>query len=61
MYVAPLDRAQLLSFLPEGGVVAEIGVARGDFSERILREGRASELHLIDPWIHGSIRTERII
>jgi hypothetical protein len=52
MYVALMDRAQLLSFLPEGGVVAEIGVALGDFSERILREGRARELHLIDPWIH---------
>jgi hypothetical protein len=52
MYVAPLDRAQLLSFLPGGGIVAEIGVALGDFSERILRDGRASELHLIDPWIH---------
>ena len=52
MYVAPLDRSQLLSFLPAGGVVAEIGVAAGDFSERILREGRASELHLIDPWVH---------
>lgn len=52
MYVAPIDRARLLSFLPADGVVAEIGVAEGDFSARILREGRARELHLIDPWEH---------
>ena len=52
MYVAPIDRAQILPFLPADGVVAEIGVALGDFSQRILTEGRVSKLHLIDPWVH---------
>jgi len=30
---------------------AEIGVARGKWSQRILNESRPSKLHLIDPWL----------
>lgn len=33
-----------------GGVCAEIGVWKGDFSRRILDFLRPKELHLIDPW-----------
>lgn len=44
------DRAALLERLPKGGVVAEIGVDHGDFSERILAINRPAELHLIDMW-----------
>ncbi len=37
--------------LPPDGVGAEIGVYRGDFSERLLAVARPRLLHLIDPWI----------
>jgi len=46
----PKRRDFLLRKLPHGAVCAEIGVLRGDFSERILKLARARELHLIDPW-----------
>ena len=48
----PTGRHNLLPFLPRGGVVAEIGVARGDFSRLILDNNTPSKLHLIDPWEH---------
>lgn len=43
-------RAELIGAMPPQGVVAEIGVAYGDFSEEILRLARPSALHLIDLW-----------
>jgi predicted O-methyltransferase YrrM len=43
-------RVRLLQRLPKGGVCAEIGVWRGDFSARILEVARPARLHLIDPW-----------
>lgn len=45
-----LDREDLLSLLPKGGVVAEAGVDEGIFSERILAICEPSKLHLIDVW-----------
>lgn len=48
------DRAEVREFvvrrMPRRGVVAEIGVDLGDFSEKILTLNRPRELHLIDPW-----------
>jgi hypothetical protein len=46
----PGRRARLLDLLPKRGVGAEIGVWKGDFSERILEVVRPARLHLIDPW-----------
>lgn len=43
-------RERLLELLPKEGVVAEIGVAFGDFTEEILRRSAPSRLHLIDAW-----------
>jgi hypothetical protein len=43
---------QLIRLLPQGGEVAEIGVANGDFSQEILTESLPRRLHLIDPWEH---------
>ena len=40
----------LLRRMPENGVCVEIGVWKGDFSDRILRLTRPRELYLIDPW-----------
>lgn len=41
----------LLKKLPRNSICAEIGVLRGDFTERILEIVRPRELHLIDPWL----------
>lgn len=45
-----LNRQALLSRMKKGGKVAEIGVARGDFSELILKIAEPDQLHLIDIW-----------
>lgn len=45
-------RGRMLASLPKGGVVAEIGVWEGDFSQRILEICEPKELHLIDPWLY---------
>ena len=52
MLLCPMSRAELLRFLPQGGEVAEIGVAEGDFSQTILANVAPDVLHLIDPWVH---------
>ena len=44
------DRETLLGLLPKHGVVAELGVNKGDFSATILSENQPARLHLIDPW-----------
>jgi hypothetical protein len=45
-------RDALLQRMPNGGVCAEIGVGRGDFSAQILDVTHPTRLHLIDPWKH---------
>ena len=50
LLVTTLSRTEVLTLLPPGGVVAEIGVHRGAFSRQILRRARPTTLHLIDPW-----------
>ena len=42
------DRLRLLDELPKRGVVAEVGVLHGEFSEEILKRTEPRELHLID-------------
>lgn len=48
------DRLALLAALPPGGVVAEVGVAFGDYTAEILRLNQPRKLHLVDVW--GSAR-----
>lgn len=43
-------RRRLLDRVPKGAACAELGVWKGDFSERILEVVRPSSLHLVDPW-----------
>jgi hypothetical protein len=43
-------RIEMLRTMPKGGIVAEVGVYKGDFSREILNIIRPDELHLIDPW-----------
>ena len=47
-----IDRAALLDWLPKHALVAEIGVAAGDFSAEILAHTAPKTLHLIDSWSH---------
>lgn len=54
MFYVEAPRWKVVHHLPKGGLVAEIGVLKGDFSEKLLHILRPSELHLIDPWIHHS-------
>ena len=42
----------LLRFLPKNAVVAEIGIAKGDFSAQILEQSSPKRRYLIDPWVH---------
>jgi hypothetical protein len=51
-YLLLHSREELLSYLPTSGVVAEIGVADGNFSQAILDRNRPRKLHLIDAWQH---------
>jgi hypothetical protein len=44
-----------MASLPHGGVVAEIGVAEGDFSATILELNQPRELWLVDCWEHQSV------
>lgn len=52
MLLVPAIRDEVIALLPKGGVVAEVGVAFGDFSEVILARTSPTRLHLIDPWAH---------
>ncbi len=45
-----LDREAFLKAMPVGGICAEIGVNKGEFSERILSVMKPKKLHLIDAW-----------
>ena len=43
----------MLNALPKGGIVAEVGVAFGDFSEQIIKRTAPKVLHLIDASTEG--------
>ncbi|MBV9635057.1 MAG: class I SAM-dependent methyltransferase [Methylobacteriaceae bacterium] len=45
------DREALLDAMPKHAVVAEVGVATGDFTVEILRRCAVQRLHLIDAWL----------
>ncbi len=44
------NRTAFLKHMPQGGTVAEMGVASGDFSAMILATNKPQVLHLIDFW-----------
>lgn len=50
------SRQEMLQRLPKGGVVAELGVAEGDFTQDILRLNQPAKLHLVDIWASKSVR-----
>jgi hypothetical protein len=44
------NRAKLLELMPKNGVVAELGVNKGDFSAQVLEICKPAAFHLIDVW-----------
>lgn len=44
------NRQELLAHMPCGGVVAEVGVDEGNFSQQILEICNPQKLYLIDSW-----------
>jgi hypothetical protein len=44
------QRRALVAMLPRGGVGAEVGAWKGDFSAQLLRRTRPQRLYLVDPW-----------
>jgi predicted O-methyltransferase YrrM len=50
------DRDALLREIPKGGVMAEVGVAHGDFTRQILDICQPRKLYLIDLWSADSAR-----
>ena len=45
-----LDRNEILSKIPAGGIYAEVGVAYGDFSLEIIKRLNPKKLYCIDIW-----------
>ena len=45
-----IDREELLKLLPKKGILAELGVDEGNFSELILKTCNPNKLYLIDFW-----------
>lgn len=53
-------RVALLRRMPKGSTCAEIGVWKGDYSEKILAVARPKRLHLIDPWLFQGQYPDRL-
>ena len=45
-----INREILLKRLPKNGVIAELGVNNGEFSQEIIRISKSKILHLVDAW-----------
>ncbi len=45
-----LNREILLKFLPKNGIITELGVDKGDFSNKIISLTHPKKLYLIDIW-----------
>ena len=43
-------RTELLSYIPRGGKVLELGVFRGEFAKEIIKSVVPDELYLVDIW-----------
>lgn len=48
--IRPKHRRDMLELFPVGGIVAELGVFRGTFSERILEKLHPQKMYLVDTW-----------
>lgn len=52
MLLSQITRNDLVRLLPKEAEIAEIGVAKGEFSRVILANAKPRKLHLIDLWAH---------
>ncbi|NNJ56103.1 MAG: hypothetical protein HKP14_08220, partial [Bacteroidia bacterium] len=52
------NRLELLKQLPKHGIVAELGVERGNFSLEIINICNPKTLHLVDSWTTAAIEQE---
>ncbi|EJE7233271.1 3-oxoacyl-ACP reductase [Clostridium sporogenes] len=52
------NRSEMLSLLSKDGIVAEVGVFKGDFSKEILKVVKPKKLYLIDIWEDSKIYNE---
>lgn len=50
MFITFTNRFLLLQHLPKGGYCCEVGVFKGDYSQKILKIVEPKNLVLIDPW-----------
>lgn len=44
------NREQMLELLPQNAIVAEVGVAFGDFTDEIIKRTNPQRIHLVDLW-----------
>lgn len=52
-------REALIEALPKGGIIAEVGVDMGDFSQKILTISNPIHFHLVDLWPPSVVRNDR--
>lgn len=52
-------REALIEALPKGGIIAEVGVDMGDFSQKILTISNPTHFHLVDLWPPSVVRNDR--
>lgn len=50
MFIAFTNRFLLLDYLPQGGYCCEVGVFKGNYSQKILEAVKPENLVLVDPW-----------
>ena len=48
--IRPVNRREMLKLFPKRGVMAELGVFRGMFSQRIVEQCNPKKLYLVDTW-----------
>ncbi|MEP0984478.1 class I SAM-dependent methyltransferase [Ekhidna sp.] len=53
------SRIKLLNQIPSKGIVAELGVDNGEFSEKILKYNKPKKLHLIDSWSNSRYNSQK--
>ncbi len=52
LWKRPDEREFIFKYFPKNAICAEIGVWKGDFSEKIVAQTNPTRLHLIDGWMH---------